>query len=280
LVDNMEKQQAGEGFHVPIALSDIIEIHKEVGSAIFLFIALGDWVTAEFQLDGVRVGSVLGGSKISDKFISDRLGNAVPWTTIRRWRQHLLGRGLIIQNRVAWGYQAAVVGTRKFDREPGTPPDWIVKSYKPPSVHEPKVVHQTNQKWFIRQTKSGSNIIDKTERQNRKTDRRSSVRSEEAEDLAFDSPALKATWEQWERIVSSPGAAGLTFPELYQEFDAAEEWAKSKGIARIARPVAFMRKWFARIGKPRVAEQQEPGVDIPLAVLEFDWRAPSGSPAA
>jgi hypothetical protein len=287
LVDNMEKQQGG-GFFVRMPLDETLKLIKEIGHGPFaLYFWLCGRVTREYSATaiGIRVGAVLGSVPLTDLSIADdltRAGYKCDRFQVCKWRRRLADSKLIAWVRTPAGVRIFVIGSDKFPQQDSEPlPEWAASSIAE-AFREPvdKLSESTHQ--VVRtDTSSCQNRhiqYKKRSRNEKETKSKDGSSPSAEEDLAFDSPRLKVTWEQWERIVNSPGAAGLTFPELYQEFDAAEEWAKSKGIARIERPVAFMRKWFARIGKPDGAKQQEPGVDIPLAEPEFDWRAP-GSPA-
>ncbi len=159
-----------DGFLVSIPFAEILKIQEDVRHAIWLYIAFTDWVTAEFDYAGTRMGAVLGGAKLSDSLISDRLGNAVPWRRIRRWRHRLISAGLIIQHRVSWGYQIAVVGTRKFPNKDLVPaPAWMTDRPKTVTHDLPKTVRVSDQKRSVTLTKNGQNILDLTERPNRET---------------------------------------------------------------------------------------------------------------
>jgi hypothetical protein len=113
-------------YKISLPFRGLKEGWRSLGNALWLLIALSDLVTREYSYQGIRAGVVLGGAKLTDKKLADRLGNVFPDRTVKSWRQKLIRIGALAQQRVTWGYQLAVIGTRKFRREPRADiPPWI-----------------------------------------------------------------------------------------------------------------------------------------------------------
>jgi hypothetical protein len=181
------------GFFVPIPLGQIFKLREEVRNAIWLYFVLTDWATEEFEYAGIRVGAVFGGAKLCDSSISDRVavafGTRLARRLIRRWREALIRAGLIVQHRIPWGYQIAVIGTRKsskmLHKEHGIP-YWIMEAVDamtmPPHMrpHEqsecPKMVSMLDRKRSVCLTENGQNILDNTD----KTEQTDVTRSKQA----------------------------------------------------------------------------------------------------
>jgi len=121
-------KESRDDFFVKIPLQSGLRIMEECGHAFKLLLWIVGRTTIEFQVDGFRVGAVLGFGPHSDSFIArDMAGCGVRCTDdkVFRWRQKLASKGLIAQVRTPYGHRLAVMYSVKFPGKVATPlPHW------------------------------------------------------------------------------------------------------------------------------------------------------------
>jgi hypothetical protein len=111
-----------KSFRLPI-WSGILEHHKRMGDAIWLFIWCIDKTTKERTTEGgERLGAILRGAPIRDGDIAQ----SIPGSSrklVRKWRQRLVAGGYLIQKRTPYGHILEVYKSKKWPtKEPGELP--------------------------------------------------------------------------------------------------------------------------------------------------------------
>lgn len=257
------------GLFVRLPFEKTIQTMMEVKNAFPLLWWYVGRVTRDYAAAGLtaRIGAVLGNMPITDGHVAAELsasGEELTSDKIKHWRRRLEALGYIATLRTPCGLRVFVIGSEKFPDGSIEPlPDWALLTVQDAAAKRSAKFADGRISPSDRRTTPSDVRISPIQYKKQKGNRRETEVSQEAGDFFFESPHLKATEKQVERLWKEFSHLQLDYPGMYEQFERASEWIESQPSMKIKNPVGFMRKWLSGAKHGEAKRQEDEGLHFP-----------------